>query len=79
MGALKGKVAMVTGCAGERGVGRAIARRLAREGADLVLTDVASGGTRVVKAKPLTEWGGLEATAKEVQQAINVTGGTIMH
>ena len=38
---LGGKVAMVTGCGGERGVGRAIARRLAADGADLVLTDVA--------------------------------------
>ena len=48
MKGLSGKVAMVTGCAGERGVGRAIARRLAADGADLVLTDVAPGGTRVV-------------------------------
>jgi NAD(P)-dependent dehydrogenase (short-subunit alcohol dehydrogenase family) len=68
MGVLNGKVAVVTGCAGERGVGRAIARRLAKEGADLMLTDVAPGGTRVVKAKPLTERGGLEAAAKEVQR-----------
>ena len=29
---LEGKVAMVTGCGGERGFGRAIARRLAAEG-----------------------------------------------
>ena len=68
MGALDGKVAVVTGCAGERGVGRAIARRLAKEGADLMLTDVAPGGTRVVRAKPATEWGGLEAAAKEVRE-----------
>jgi NAD(P)-dependent dehydrogenase (short-subunit alcohol dehydrogenase family) len=34
---LKGKVAMVTGSGGERGFGRAIARRLATEGADLFL------------------------------------------
>jgi NAD(P)-dependent dehydrogenase (short-subunit alcohol dehydrogenase family) len=45
---LSGKVEMVTGCAGERGVGRAITRGLAADGADLVLTDVAPGGTRVV-------------------------------
>jgi NAD(P)-dependent dehydrogenase (short-subunit alcohol dehydrogenase family) len=67
MQGLKGKVAMVTGCAGERGVGRAVARRLAQEGADLVLTDVASGGTRVVPAKPASGWGGLEAVAAEVR------------
>lgn len=67
MHGLKGKVALVTGCAGERGVGRAIARRLAADGADMVLTDVAPGGTRVVPAKPVSGWGGLEAVAAEVR------------
>lgn len=66
---LSGRVAMVTGCGGERGVGRAIARRLAADGADLVLTDVAPGGTRVVATKPAGEWGGLEAVAGEVRAA----------
>jgi NAD(P)-dependent dehydrogenase (short-subunit alcohol dehydrogenase family) len=66
---LEGKVAMVTGSGGEHGFGRAIARRLAREGADLVLTDVAPAGTRVVDAKPGTAWGGLAAVAEEVRQA----------
>lgn len=64
---LSGKIAMVTGCAGERGVGRAVARRLAAAGADLVLTDIASQGTRVVAAMPSGEWGGLEAVAAEVR------------
>ncbi len=64
---LSGKVAMVTGCAGERGVGRAIARRLAADGADLMMTDVASGGTRVVATKPTSGWGGLDAVAAEVR------------
>ncbi len=59
MSNLLGKVAMVTGCAGERGIGRAIARRLAAGGADLVLT-------------------GIAATSAS-SQAINVSGGTIMH
>ncbi len=64
---LSGKVALVTGCAGEHGVGRALAREFAAAGADLVLTDVAPKGTRVVAAKPAGDWGGLEAVAEEVR------------
>jgi len=68
MARLTGKVAMVTGSGGEHGFGRAIARRFAAEGADLVLTDIAPVGTRVVEAKPASGWGGLEAVAAEVSQ-----------
>jgi NAD(P)-dependent dehydrogenase (short-subunit alcohol dehydrogenase family) len=67
MGGLSGKVAMVTGCGGERGLGRGIARRLAAEGADLVLTDVALAGMPVVPSKPTGGWGGLEAVAAEIR------------
>jgi 3-oxoacyl-[acyl-carrier protein] reductase/meso-butanediol dehydrogenase/(S,S)-butanediol dehydrogenase/diacetyl reductase len=67
MGRLDGKVAMVTGSGGQRGFGRAIAHRLAADGADLVLTDVAPAGIRVVAAKPATGWRGLEAVADEVR------------
>ena len=36
---LKDKVALVTGAGGEHGIGRAIAMRLAKEGADVVVMD----------------------------------------
>ena len=36
---LEGKVAIVTGCGRERGIGRAIAVRLAHEGANIVAAD----------------------------------------
>jgi NAD(P)-dependent dehydrogenase (short-subunit alcohol dehydrogenase family) len=65
---LSGKVAMVTGCGGEHGVGRAIARRLAADGADLVVTDVALTGTVVVPTKSPSGWGGLDAVAAEVRE-----------
>jgi NAD(P)-dependent dehydrogenase (short-subunit alcohol dehydrogenase family) len=63
---LAGKVAMVTGSAGEKGFGRAIARRFAVEGADLVLTDILPTGTRLA-AKPVSGWGGLDAVAREIR------------
>ena len=43
--ALTGKVAMITGSGGEHGFGRAIARRLAAEGCDLVRTSPRTRGT----------------------------------
>jgi NAD(P)-dependent dehydrogenase (short-subunit alcohol dehydrogenase family) len=69
MGTLTDKVAMITGSGGEGGFGRAIARRFAAEGADLVLTDIAPTGTKVVWTKPATGWGGLDALADEVRAA----------
>lgn len=46
IGALAGQVALVTGCGRQRGIGHATALALAEAGADVVVTDVAVGGTR---------------------------------
>jgi NAD(P)-dependent dehydrogenase (short-subunit alcohol dehydrogenase family) len=67
MARLSGKVALITGCGGERGLGRGIARRLAVEGADLMLTDIAPEGTRIVPSKPISSWGGLPSLAAEIE------------
>ena len=61
---LSGKVAIVTGAGGRRGIGRAIATRLAREGADVVVTDI--------DRPPLPEdaaqgWRGLDSVTAEIE------------
>ena len=59
---LEGKVALVTGAGGEHGIGRAIATRLASEGADVVVNDVES------KAGPKQQsgWGGVTDVVREI-------------
>jgi 3-oxoacyl-[acyl-carrier protein] reductase len=60
-----GKVAMVTGAASKRGMGHAIALRLAKEGADVVVMD------KIATPKSLFPgdegWGGLDAIVGEIE------------
>jgi 3-oxoacyl-[acyl-carrier protein] reductase len=71
MSEFDGKIVLITGCARVRGLGRAIAVAFARAGADLVVTDVATGGTRNENDEGLEErrlgWNGLESLAGEIE------------
>ena len=60
---LNGKVAIVTGAGGEHGMGRAIANRLAQEGADVVVTDIANDPYRHDPGR----WGGASAVVREIE------------
>jgi NAD(P)-dependent dehydrogenase (short-subunit alcohol dehydrogenase family) len=66
-----GKIVLVTGCARAQGIGRAISVAFARAGADLVVTDVATSGTRNENEEGLAEmrlgWKGLESLAGEIE------------
>jgi NAD(P)-dependent dehydrogenase (short-subunit alcohol dehydrogenase family) len=59
------KVALVTGAASKRGFGRAIATRLAREGADVVVTGRTASPHRNRELKD--GWRGLEAVTDEIK------------
>ena len=71
MSEFAGRVVMVTGCARARGIGRAIAVAFAHAGADVVVTDVAAGGTRNENEEGLEEirlgWKGLDSLAGEIK------------
>jgi 3-oxoacyl-[acyl-carrier protein] reductase len=75
MGNLDGKVAFVTGTASKRGMGHAIALRLAREGADVVVADKFAAPKSMFPGDE--GWKGLDAEVDEIKalgrQALAIT------
>lgn len=67
MGDLSGKVAMVTGAARYRGLGRAIALRLASDGADVIVTGRPASASSVTEAERAADWQGVTSLAAEIE------------
>jgi meso-butanediol dehydrogenase/(S,S)-butanediol dehydrogenase/diacetyl reductase len=67
-GRLQGKVAIVTGAGRRRGLGEAIADRLAREGAKLVVTDLGAPKGALLDAKNVGTSEELEAIAADLRK-----------
>ena len=65
---LSGKIAMVTGAAGRLGIGRAIAIRLASEGANVVVTDINRTIGTIRPVDRAVGWQGLESVSEEIKQ-----------
>ena len=67
MSDLDGKIALITGAGGMRGVGRATVMKLAGQGSDVALSDVRREVSDLPPAEIRNEWGGIETVSQEVQ------------
>jgi NAD(P)-dependent dehydrogenase (short-subunit alcohol dehydrogenase family) len=65
MDSLNGKVALVTGAGSKRGMGRAVAVRLAKEGADVAVLDKYAAPKSIWPGDE--GWGGLNAVVEEIK------------
>lgn len=67
MGQLDGKVALLTGAGGMRGIGRACALRLAAQGADIALSDFRREPPDLPPQEVRAGWRSIESVAEEVK------------
>ena len=65
----EGKVALVTGAGGMRGVGRATVMKLAGMGTDIAMTDVHRETEDLPPAEVRNSWRGIDAVSEEVEAA----------
>jgi len=68
MSNLKGKVALITGAGGRKGIGRSTALKLAALGADLAITDFARPQSDLPPQERGEQWRGIESVAKEARK-----------
>ena len=67
MAGLEGKVALITGAGGMKGIGRATALKLAAQGAHIALTDVQRSSEDLPPGEIRTQWRGIDSVAAEVE------------
>ncbi len=69
MAQLEGKVAIVTGCGRPRGIGRAVAKALAAEGAAVVLSDLCREFDEEIRLHGTGTWDVLQEGVAEIEAA----------
>ena len=67
MGQLDGKVALITGAGGMKGIGRACALKLASQGADIVISDFKREPKDLPPQEVKAQWRSIDSVAEEVE------------
>ena len=67
MANLKGKVALITGAGGMKGIGRATALKLAALGADIAISDVQRSASDLPPQEVSAGWRSIDSVAQEVE------------